>query len=139
MVCGGWPSSQRKRLVATQTLPVEINGWARTLSERVCVKSADQLWRLVCTANHWPKSPSSLGASAAWERGAARENKRPSKRHNAAVLQPNCAKCLECVQLAGAVVRRGPVRQREQAPRTPNASRGSSSSKTLGACEQVGV
>jgi hypothetical protein len=38
----------------------------------------------------------------------------------------NChAKRLECVQLAGAVVRRGAVRKREQAPRTPNASRSS--------------
>jgi serine protease Do len=38
----------------------------------------------------------------------------------------NChAKRLECVQLAGAVVRRGTVRKREQAPRTPNASRSS--------------
>ena len=38
----------------------------------------------------------------------------------------NCrAKRLECVQLAGAVVRRGEVQKREQAPRTPNASRSS--------------
>ena len=35
------------------------------------------------------------------------------------------AKRLECVQLAGAVVRRGEVQKREQAPRTPNASRNS--------------
>src|ERR1035438_7937300 len=35
----------------------------------------------------------------------------------------------ECVQLAGAVVKR------EQAPRTPNASRGSSSATILAACE----
>src|ERR1035438_1652402 len=38
----------------------------------------------------------------------------------------NChAKRLECVPLAGAVVRRGTVRRREQAPRAPNASRSS--------------
>jgi hypothetical protein len=36
-----------------------------------------------------------------------------------------CAQRLGCVQLAGAVVRREAVRKREQAPRTPNASRGS--------------
>ena len=35
------------------------------------------------------------------------------------------AKRLECVQLAGAVIRRGAVRKREQAPRTPNASHSS--------------
>jgi hypothetical protein len=36
----------------------------------------------------------------------------------------NCyAKRLECDQLAGAFVGRGAVRKREQAPRTPNASR----------------
>src|ERR1035441_6221859 len=35
------------------------------------------------------------------------------------------AKRLECVQHAGAVVRGGVVRKREQAPRTPNASRSS--------------
>jgi hypothetical protein len=36
----------------------------------------------------------------------------------------NCyAKRLECVQLAGAVARCGAARKREQAPRTPNASR----------------
>src|ERR1035437_6631153 len=41
-------------------------------------------------------------------------------------LWMNClAKRLECVQLAGAVVRHGAVRKREQAPRTPNASRSS--------------
>src|ERR1035437_1214160 len=34
-----------------------------------------------------------------------------------------CAKRLECVQLAGAVVSWGAVGKREQAPRTPNASR----------------
>src|SRR5208283_3713124 len=49
----------------------------------------------------------------------------PTQRLGAAKLQPNWAKCLECVQLAGAVVRRGVIRKREQAPRTPNASRGS--------------
>ena len=53
--------------------------------------------------------------------------------------QPNFAKRLECVQLAGAVVRRETVRKREQAPRTPNASRGSSSKRTLAACEQFGL
>ena len=36
-----------------------------------------------------------------------------------------CAKRMECVQLAGAVARRGAVRKREQAPRTPNDSRSS--------------
>ena len=41
-------------------------------------------------------------------------------------LWVNChAKRMECVQLAGAVVRRGLGRKREQAPRTPNASRNS--------------
>ena len=35
------------------------------------------------------------------------------------------AQRLECVQLAGAVVRCEPVLKREQAPRTPNGSRGS--------------
>ena len=52
MVCAGWPSSQRNNPGAvTQTLPVATSGWARTLSERVWVKSADQLCRLVCAAN----------------------------------------------------------------------------------------
>jgi hypothetical protein len=41
-------------------------------------------------------------------------------------LGMNCrAKRLECVQLAGAVVMPGGARKREQAPRTPNASRSS--------------
>ena len=41
-------------------------------------------------------------------------------------LGMNCrAKRLECVQLAGAFFGRGPVQKREQAPRTPNASRNS--------------
>src|ERR1035437_2851503 len=39
----------------------------------------------------------------------------------AARPQPNRAKRLECVQLAGAVLKREAVRKREQAPPTPNA------------------
>src|ERR1039458_6454613 len=49
--------------------------------------------------------------------------------HSVAKPQPDRAKRLECVQLAGAVVKR------EQAPRTPNASRGSLSLAILEARE----
>src|ERR1017187_4430878 len=37
--------------------------------------------------------------------------------------RPSCAKRLECVQLAAAVVRRGMVPKREQAPRTYSSSK----------------
>ena len=40
---------------------------------------------------------------------------------------PNCAKRLECVELAPAFHMATTIQEREQAPRTPNASRGSTS------------
>src|SRR5208283_5490266 len=74
MVCAGWPSSQRNNPGAvTQTLPVATSGWDSTLSDRVWVKSADQLCRLVCAANqrlNWT-SRSSARASIAVRNNAA--------------------------------------------------------------------
>src|ERR1017187_10220349 len=78
MVGAGWTSSQRNRLgTVTQTLPVATSGWDSTLSERVWVKSADQLCRLVCTANqrsNWTSRSSARATIAAT--------------HNATMLQP---------------------------------------------------
>src|ERR1051325_972743 len=52
MVCGGWPSSQWKRLgSANQTWPVALNGWVSDLSVRVWMKSADQVRMFACAAN----------------------------------------------------------------------------------------
>jgi len=51
--------------------------------------------------------------------------------------QPNCAKRLECVELAPAFDPPHALRQRQQAGRTPNASRGSSSTLSFAACEQL--
>ena len=53
--------------------------------------------------------------------------------------QPNCAKRLECVELAPAFRPPRALRQRQQAGRTPCASRGSSSTRTFAACEHIGV
>jgi PAS domain-containing protein len=50
--------------------------------------------------------------------------------------QPNGAKRLECVELAPAFEPPRALRQRQEAGRTPNASRGSSSAETLAAGEQ---
>src|ERR1041384_1905116 len=53
MVWAGTPSSHRNRLgVANQTWPVATNGCVSVRSVRVCVKSALQVRRLVCAANH---------------------------------------------------------------------------------------
>src|ERR1035438_6354618 len=57
----------------------------------------------------------------------------------AAKLQPDCAKRLECVELAPAFEPSHALRQRQQAGRAPNASRGSSSTRTFAACEHIGV
>src|ERR1035441_562307 len=77
MVCAGWPSSQRNRLgTVTQTLPVATSGRDSILSERVWVKSADQLCKLVCTANqrsNWTSRSSARATIAA--------------RHSAAMVQ----------------------------------------------------
>src|ERR1035441_10340438 len=77
MVCAGWPSSQRNRLgTVTHTLPVATSGWDSILSERVWVKSADQLCKLVCTANqrsNWTSRSSARATIAA--------------RHSAAMVQ----------------------------------------------------
>jgi|ERR1035437_5492021 hypothetical protein len=53
--------------------------------------------------------------------------------------QPNCTKRLECVELAPAFGPPHALRQRQQAGRTPNAPRGSSSTRTFAACEDIGV
>jgi hypothetical protein len=53
-----------------------------------------------------------------------------------AKTQPNCAKRLECGELAPAFELPRALRQRQQAGRTPNASRGSSSAEALAAGEQ---
>src|ERR1035437_238297 len=60
-------------------------------------------------------------------------------RRTATMPQPNHAKRSECVQLAGAVVWPGALGEREQAPRSPNASRGRSPIRTFAACELTGV
>jgi len=51
--------------------------------------------------------------------------------------QPNCAKRLECVELAPAFRSPPAIRQRQQAGRTPYASRGSLSKKILAANHQL--
>jgi hypothetical protein len=56
------------------------------------------------------------------------------QRHRATKPQPNCAKRLECVELAPAFKPPHALRQRQQAGRTPNASRGSSSTRTSRRC-----
>ena len=53
---------------------------------------------------------------------------------SAAKPQPNCAKRLESVQLAGAIARPVTAQKREQAPRTPYASRHSMPGHLLAAC-----
>src|ERR1017187_9942536 len=78
MVCAGWPSSQRNRLgTVTQTLPVATSGWDSILSDRVWVKSADQLCKLVCTANQRSNWASRSSAPRATE----------AARHNTATVQ----------------------------------------------------
>src|ERR1043165_7782449 len=53
IVCGGFPSSQRKLFgFANQTCPDEVSGCVSDLNVRVCVKSADHVWMFVCAANH---------------------------------------------------------------------------------------
>src|ERR1039458_10051553 len=73
-----------------------------------------------------------LSAGAAESRG-----QKNTDRYSATKPQPNCAKRLECAELAPAFEPSEALRKRQQAGRTPNASRGSSSARPFAACEQV--
>src|ERR1035441_4151679 len=53
--------------------------------------------------------------------------------------RPSCAKRLECVELAPAFEPPHALQKRQQAGRTPSASRCSSSAKALAACERMEV
>src|SRR5260370_10291760 len=59
--------------------------------------------------------------------------------HRAAKLQPNRAKRMECVELAPAFEPPTPVRKRQQAGRTPYASRGGKRCKIQAARELGGL
>src|SRR5207253_1359732 len=61
------------------------------------------------------------------------------KGRRTAEVGANFAKRMECVQLAGAVEWLQTHRKREQAPRTPYASRGILPQKILAACEEFGL
>ena len=56
-----------------------------------------------------------------------------------AMPPPNCAKRLECGELAPAFEPPHALRQRQQAGRSANASRGSSSTRTFAAREHIGA
>src|SRR5581483_5364953 len=63
MVCGGLPSSQRNRFgAANHTWPVTVKGCVSDFNVRVCTKSADHVWMLVCALSHAESRTSSLAA-----------------------------------------------------------------------------
>src|SRR5437016_6532527 len=82
MVCGGAPSSQRKRFgAANQTWPVAVSGCVNDFSVRVWMTSADQVWMLVCELSHAvrigqvPEAQLDSGAVASRNRAATKTGK----------------------------------------------------------------
>src|SRR5690349_9708425 len=65
MVLAGRPNSQRNLFgTAKEMWPVMTSGCVSVFRERVCVKSADQVWKLVCEANQ-PLSTALVSAARA--------------------------------------------------------------------------
>src|SRR6266568_2029687 len=108
MVCGGSPSSQRKRFgAANQTRPVAVSGCARDFKARVWMTSADQVWIWVCELSQAPRTelaPQAGGCQPRTQRNTHRklnaECRMPNAERNPKL---ECRKAL-CCALAGFVI-----------------------------------
>src|SRR6266550_1417402 len=84
MVFGGWPSSQRKRLgSANQTWPVAVSGCVKDFKARVWMKSADQVWMLVCEPSQEARGELVSAAGAVKAQAPTMRNEAPSTKHQA--------------------------------------------------------